>query len=209
MRLLSPNLEVSVKLPKTLGQLGLALLSLPLTVPAAADPATSPDGQSAQWIVVGVPAANATTGTLTAFQRVGQEWKAVLGPTPAKVGELGVGAPADGVHRTPVGTFTFDQAFGRLPNPGTKMPYFQATDQDWWDEDAGSPTYDTHVRRSGSPSSIAENLSDSGPRLRIRRQHRGKPATDPGTVPQPGGLYGDWETRWSSARARNPRVDGW
>ncbi len=167
MRLLSPNPGVPVKLPKTLatvaGQLGLALLSLLLAVPAAADPATSPAGQPAQWIVVGVPAANATTGTLTAFQRVGQQWKVVLGPTPAKVGELGVGTPADGVYRTPVGTFTFDQAFGRQPNPGTKMPYFQATDQDWWDEDAGSPTYNTHVRGSGSPSSIAENLYDSGP----------------------------------------------
>jgi L,D-peptidoglycan transpeptidase YkuD (ErfK/YbiS/YcfS/YnhG family) len=167
MRLLSPNPGVPVKLPKTLatvaGQLGLALLSLLLAVPAAADPATSPAGQPAQWIVVGVPAANATTGTLTAFQRIGQQWKVVLGPTPAKVGELGVGTPADGVYRTPVGTFTFDQAFGRQPNPGTKMPYFQATDQDWWDEDARSPTYNTHVRGSGSPSSIAENLHDSGP----------------------------------------------
>jgi L,D-peptidoglycan transpeptidase YkuD (ErfK/YbiS/YcfS/YnhG family) len=43
------------------------------------------------------------------------------------------------------------------------MPYFQATNQDWWDEEAGSPTYNTHVRGSGSPSSIAENLYDSGP----------------------------------------------
>src|SRR4029453_1805740 len=81
----------------------------------------------------------------------------------AQVGELGVGAPGDGIHRTPSGTFTFDQAFGRQPDPGTKMPYFQATDQDWWDEDAKSPTYNTHVRGSGSPSSIAENLYDSGP----------------------------------------------
>ena len=121
-------------------------------------PGDFPAGQPAQWIVVGVPAANATTGTLTAFQRVDQQWKVVLGPTPAKVGELGVGAPADGVYRTPVGTFTFDQAFGRQPNPGTKMPYFEATNKDWWDEDAGSPTYNTHVRGSGSPSSIAENL---------------------------------------------------
>jgi L,D-peptidoglycan transpeptidase YkuD (ErfK/YbiS/YcfS/YnhG family) len=152
-----------VKLQKTLGQLGLALLSLPLAVTAAADPATSPADQPAQWIVVGVPTANATIGTLTAFQRVGQQWKAVLGPTPAKVGELGIGAFADGVHRTPVGTFAFDQAFGRQPNPGTKMPYFQATNRDWWDEDAGSPTYNAHVRGSGSPSSIAENLYDSGP----------------------------------------------
>ncbi len=125
-----------MKLPKTLGQLGLALLRLPLAVPAAAEPATSPADQPAQWIVVGVPTANATTGTLTAFQRVGQQWKVGLGTTPAKVGEVGVGTPADGVYRTPVGTFTFDQAFGRQPNPGTKMPYFQATDQDWWDVSA-------------------------------------------------------------------------
>jgi L,D-peptidoglycan transpeptidase YkuD (ErfK/YbiS/YcfS/YnhG family) len=156
--------EVPVKLRDTLGQLGMALLSLPLAVPAAAVPAAADSaGQSAQWIVVGVPAADATAGTLTAFQRVGQQWKVVLGPTPAKVGEVGVGAPADGVHRTPVGTFALDQAFGRQPNPGTKMPYFQATNQDWWDEDAGSPTYNTHVRGSRSPSSIAENLRDSGP----------------------------------------------
>ena len=97
MRLLSPNPGVPVKLPKTLatvaGQLGLALLSLLLAVPAAADPATSPAGQPAQWIVVGVPAANATTGTLTAFQRVGQQWKVVLGPQ--AVAAIGVREPPD------------------------------------------------------------------------------------------------------------------
>ena len=153
-----------MKLTKTfatvVGRIGLVLLSLPLAAPAAADPAAA---QPAQWIVVGVPAASATGGTMTAYQRVGTEWKAVLGPTPAKVGELGVGAPADGVYRTPEGTFAFDQAFGRQPNPGTKMPYFQATDQDWWDEDAKSSTYNTHVQSPGKPSSIAENLYDSGP----------------------------------------------
>ncbi len=153
-----------MKLTKTFatvaGRIGLVLLSLPLAAPAAADPAAA---QPTQWVVVGVPAASATSGTLTAYQRVGTEWKAVLGPTPAKVGELGVGAPADGVYRTPEGTFGFDQAFGRQPNPGTKMPYFQATEQDWWDEDAKSSTYNTHVQSSDKPSSIAENLYDSGP----------------------------------------------
>ncbi len=140
---------------------GLAALSMTIAPPAAADPATA--SQPSQWIVVGVPAATETTGTLTAFQRVGQEWKVVLGPTKAKVGSLGVGEPGDGIHRTPEGTFTFDQAFGREPNPGTKMPYFQATNQDWWDEDASSPTYNTHVRSATNPSSITENLYDSGP----------------------------------------------
>jgi L,D-peptidoglycan transpeptidase YkuD (ErfK/YbiS/YcfS/YnhG family) len=140
---------------------GVMLMALSLAAPASAAPA--PAGQPTQWIVVGVPETTATTGTLTAFQRVGQQWKVVLGPIKAIVGELGIGAPADGVYRTPEGTFAFDQAFGRQPNPGTKMPYFQATDQDWWDEDASSPTYNTHVRSAQNPSSITENLYDSGP----------------------------------------------
>lgn len=143
----------------TVGSVGLTVLALVSAAPAESDPPTG----STQWVVVGVPTASATTGTLTAFQRVGQDWKVVLGPTPAKVGELGVGAPADGVYRTPEGTFGFDQAFGRETNPGTKMPYFQATNQDWWDEDAESPTYNTHTRGPKSPSAIAENLYDSGP----------------------------------------------
>ena len=151
----------AVKAPKTLvAIIGAVLLSMAPAVPAAAEPASP---QTTQWIVVGVPEASATTGTLTAYQRVGQVWKAVLGPTEAKVGELGIGAPADGVYRTPEGTFAFDQAFGRQPNPGTKLPYFQADDQDWWDEDADSPTYNTHVRSVESPSGITENLYDSGP----------------------------------------------
>ena len=87
----------------------------------------------------------------------------MLGPTPAVVGELGVGAPADDVFRTPVGTFPLDQAFGRRPNPGMKMPYFQTSDQDWWDEDPDSPTYNLHTHGASSPSSDAEN-----PTTRVR-----------------------------------------
>ncbi len=149
-----------MKLSRTFA--ALALVGLPFAAPAQAEP-TAAAAAPQQWIVVGVPAASATSGTLTAYQKVGEEWKVVLGPTPAKVGDVGVGEGADGVHRTPVGTFAFDQAFGRQPNPGTKMPYFQATKQDWWDEDASSPTYNTHVHSAKDPSSVTENLYDSGP----------------------------------------------
>ncbi len=162
----SPSPAVSLwDVPKKMFAIGLAALTLSAAAPAAAvpTPAPPPAAQTTQWIVVGVPAANSTSGTLTAFQKVGQDWKVVLGPTKAMVGDVGVGEGADGVHRTPVGTFAFDQAFGREPNPGTKMPYFQATQQDWWDEDASSPTYNTHVRSAANPSSITENLYDSGP----------------------------------------------
>ena len=151
-----------MKLSRTFASIGIALLGLPLAAPAQAEPAPAAAAPQ-QWIVVGVPASSATSGTLTAYQKVGDQWKVVLGPTKALVGDVGVGEGADGVHRTPVGTFAFDQAFGRQPNPGTKMPYFQATKQDWWDEDASSPTYNTYVHSATNPSSVTENLYDSGP----------------------------------------------
>lgn len=129
-----------------------------LATPAAAQPVPG-----SQLIVVSAPAADSPTGTLTAYQRVGSQWHAVIGPTPADFGDLGVGVPADDVFRTPVGVYPLDQAFGRQPDPGTRMPYFQATEQDWWDEDVDSPTYNTHVRSAVKPSDDAENLYDSGP----------------------------------------------
>jgi L,D-peptidoglycan transpeptidase YkuD (ErfK/YbiS/YcfS/YnhG family) len=93
---------------------------------------------------------------------VGNEWRTVLGPTPTDLGELGVGAPADSVFRTPEGTFSLGQAFGREPNPGTRLSYFQTTGKDWWDEDVNSPTYNRHVHSVQKPSDDAENLYDSG-----------------------------------------------
>ena len=115
-----------------------------------------------QLIVVSAPTADSPVATLTAYQRDGAQWREVLGPVRADLGELGVGAPQDDVFRTPVGTFPLGQAFGREPNPGTRMPYFQATDEDWWDEDVDSPTYNTHVHAAEIDSDDAENLYDSG-----------------------------------------------
>ena len=112
--------------------------------------------------MVSSPAADSPVATLTAYQRDGAHWREVLGPVRADLGELGVGAPQDDVFRTPAGTFPLGQAFGREPNPGTRMPYFQATDEDWWDEDVDSPTYNTHVHAAEIDSDDAENLYDSG-----------------------------------------------
>lgn len=89
-----------------------------------------------QLVVVSAPAADSPKATLTAYEKVGTRWQVVLGPTAADLGSLGVGAPADDEFRTPEGTFPLTQAFGREPNPGTELPYFQATDEDWWDEDS-------------------------------------------------------------------------
>lgn len=128
----------------------------------AADAGAQPPTEAGQLIVVSASAPDSPTATLTAYQRDGAGWRPVLGPVQADLGELGVGAPQDDVFRTPVGTFPLGQAFGREPNPGTRMPYFQATDEDWWDEDVDSPTYNTHVHAAEIASDDAENLYDSG-----------------------------------------------
>ncbi|MEN2514241.1 L,D-transpeptidase family protein [Gordonia polyisoprenivorans] len=121
--------------------------------------------QTSQLIVVTAPKASDQKATLTAFERdsASGSWKPVFGPTQAFLGEVGMGEPADNVYRTPQGTFALDQAFGRLANPGTKMPYFQVTQQDWWDSNMKSPTYNTHVHQAQSPGGDSENLYDAGP----------------------------------------------
>ncbi|MFW0784423.1 L,D-transpeptidase family protein [Gordonia sp. CPCC 206044] len=124
----------------------------------------SAEADSSQMVVVTAPKASDTTATLTAFERGSdQSWKPVIGPVKAFLGSQGMGEPKDNVPRTPEGTFALDQAFGRLANPGTKMPYFKVDRQDWWDSNMKSPTYNTHVRQTKSPGGDSENLYDAGP----------------------------------------------
>lgn len=134
----------------------LLVMALAASAPARASESTG------QMIVVSAPSPTSSTGSLSAYERVNGTWREVLGPTPATLGELGIGEPADDVFRTPIGTFPLGQAFGRQPDPGTRMPYFQATEEDWWDEDVDSPTYNTHVHAAEIDSEDAENLHDSG-----------------------------------------------
>ncbi|AZG44979.1 hypothetical protein D7316_01571 [Gordonia insulae] len=124
----------------------------------------SSEPDTSQMIVVTAPKASDTTATLTAFERgADQSWKPVIGPTKAFLGSLGMGEPKDNVYRTPQGTFSLDQAFGRQANPGTKMPYKKVDREDWWDSNMKSPTYNTMVRQPKSPGGDSENLYDSGP----------------------------------------------
>jgi L,D-peptidoglycan transpeptidase YkuD (ErfK/YbiS/YcfS/YnhG family) len=144
-------------------RMGVTAVATAVLGTTAAGAAGAAPANARQLIVVSAPAADSPTATLTAYERLDGAWRIAIGPTPADLGELGVGAPADDVFRTPVGTFPLGQAFGRADDPGTKMPYFQATDEDWWDEDVDSPTYNTHVHAAEIASDDAENLYDSGP----------------------------------------------
>lgn len=129
--------------------------------PAVAEPVSVPTDQ---LITVSVGSTAATSGTLTAYQRHPDgRWSVIAGPTPAMLGSQGIGEPSETSTRTPAGTFRLDQAFGRQPNPGTRMPYFQAGVNDWWDGNIASPTYNSHVHRASSPGGDSENLYGAGP----------------------------------------------
>jgi L,D-peptidoglycan transpeptidase YkuD (ErfK/YbiS/YcfS/YnhG family) len=113
-------------------------------------------------ITVVAPYSSATTATLTAWARSGSGWKAVAGPMLAHIGADGVGQASEAVSRTPAGAYSLTQAFGNQPNNGTRLPYFQAGPDDWWDENPNDSTYNQHVVRATSPGGNSENLSAAG-----------------------------------------------
>lgn len=92
----------------------------------------------------------------------GGRYVQVGGPFVADVGLHGVGHTREGLGRTPVGEFTLTQAFGNEANNGTRLPYFRAGPDDWWDENPLSASYNRHVRSSSSPGGESENLYDAG-----------------------------------------------
>jgi L,D-peptidoglycan transpeptidase YkuD (ErfK/YbiS/YcfS/YnhG family) len=84
------------------------------------------------------------------------------GPVVAFVGIHGVGPTKEGLGRTPSGVFTLTQAFGNRPNNGTRLPYFLAGPDDWWDENPSSPQYNRHVISRTTPGGASENLYSAG-----------------------------------------------
>ncbi len=86
----------------------------------------------------------------------------VNGPFLAFVGVHGVGPTREGLGRTPSGVFTLTQAFGNQANDDTRMPYFRAGPDDWWDENPISSLYNRHVRSRLSPGGASENLYYAG-----------------------------------------------
>jgi L,D-peptidoglycan transpeptidase YkuD (ErfK/YbiS/YcfS/YnhG family) len=110
-------------------------------LPLGVDP-----GSSSQVVTVVAASARATTAKLTAWQRGADGWTAVLGPVTARVGAAGVGRASESTTRTPAGTFTLTEAFGRAGNPGTALPYRMVDGDDWWVSDVHSPRYNQYAQ---------------------------------------------------------------
>ena len=140
----------------------LAGLGVAAAAPSAAEASPAPS-TCRQLITVNTGSARSTTGSLSAWSKSADGgWRRTYGPIGCHVGSLGVGKASEGSSITPAGTFPLNVAFGRQPNPGTRMSYFHTDALDWWDENPTSPTYNLHVRRSSSPGGNSENLYYSG-----------------------------------------------
>lgn len=81
----------------------------------------------------------AGTGRTTAWVSFNEKdsegnWRQIVA-TSAFIGQNGLGKVREGDHKTPVGTFVIDAAFGIAPDPGCQMPYKQIDENYYWSGD--------------------------------------------------------------------------
>lgn len=86
-----------------------------------------------------------TRATVTMHELQNDVWTEIL-RTEGFVGSNGVGQASEYTSATPEGTFPLYFAFGINPNPGTKVPYLQVDEYDYWVSDCSSPLYNQYVR---------------------------------------------------------------
>ena len=107
-------------------------------------PVDQPAGNAQQVVTIAASSTSATTATLRAWQRDGASWVPYGPPVVAHVGRSGITShESEALTASPVGSYALTEAFGRLPNPGTRLPYFQTSPSDWWISQPGQ-YYNTH-----------------------------------------------------------------
>lgn len=115
----------------------LALACLLPAGPATATPSPDlPDAPGTQVVVVEARDWDATTATLTGYERADDgSWRIAIEPTRALLGANGL-ARGDrrrqGTGTTPTGTYAFVSAFGRDGDPGSGLPYRRIDRDDAW-----------------------------------------------------------------------------
>lgn len=98
--------------------------------------------QYSQLVIV---QSNGTRATVTMHELQNGVWNEIL-RTNGYVGSKGVGQASEYTSVTPQGTFPLYFAFGINPNPGTKVPYLQVDEYDYWVGDSSSPLYNQYAR---------------------------------------------------------------
>lgn len=103
-------------------------------------------GNATRVVTVTAATSRSTRATVQAWTKLSNgRWKKYGTAVRGYVGSAGIGKAREGSSKTPRGSWTITQAFGRKANPGTKLPYFKTNPNDYW---IGSPgrKYNTHQR---------------------------------------------------------------
>ena len=119
------------------------------TVPQAEEPDNNSFAAgyaaASQYSQLVIVQSNGTNATVTMHELHDGVWTEIL-RTDGFVGSNGVGEASEFTSATPQGTFPLYFAFGINPNPGTKVPYLQVDEYDYWVGDSSSPLYNQYAR---------------------------------------------------------------
>ena len=117
---------------------------------------TAQIGESEQLIFATNRDSSSSVVTIHTVERNNGVWQIVLPEFDGSIGEKGF-APIDdkreGDGKSPSGVFPLGIAFGYDASVETKMPYRQATENDFWVDDANSEDYNKWVK--GEPNAAS------------------------------------------------------
>ncbi|MGW4672806.1 L,D-transpeptidase family protein [Streptomyces sp. NPDC004324] len=146
----------------------VALASVSLLALAPSGPPTLPErladtGGGSQLITAEAPRADATSGTLTWWDRRDGHWVRA-GSAVARFGARGLvegGSRRQSTNTTPTGLYGLPYAFGIRKAPdGTRIPYRPVHQGSWWCEDNASRSYNrwTEPRPADCRAAESEHL---------------------------------------------------
>jgi L,D-peptidoglycan transpeptidase YkuD (ErfK/YbiS/YcfS/YnhG family) len=113
-------------------------------------------GESEQLIFATNRDSSSVFVTIHALERNNGVWRLVFPSFPGLIGEMGFAAmdnKREGDGKSPSGVFPLGIAFGYDPSVETKMPYKQATDDDFWVDDVNSEDYNKWIK--GEPKAAS------------------------------------------------------
>ncbi len=178
----------------------------------AATPADLPGADSAQQVIVVTSTDfRSVHARLSAYEKSADgTWLAIETDVPAFVGARGIIPGAlrrQSTNTTPAGTYAITSAFGRLPNPGTTLPYVQVDADDAWTYNPRIPStynlfqsapvswasygrYVEHLRKLGPQYDYVAVLDYNAPRGAITTDSRGvHRASEPANTRAGGGIF--------------------
>jgi L,D-peptidoglycan transpeptidase YkuD (ErfK/YbiS/YcfS/YnhG family) len=122
-------------------------------------------GDSEQLIFATNRDSSSSLITIHAVERNNGVWQLVFPRFAGSIGERGFAAIDDkreGDSKSPSGVFPLGVAFGYDPSVETKMPYRQATEDDFWVDDGNSEDYNKWVQGEPNAASWEKMRRDDG-----------------------------------------------